>query len=281
MKLIQKERKRHLRQVCASMGLTPNYTSPMTIHHQLDRIYVFPKYKLLYCAVPKVSCTSWKRLFLVLHGRSSFLNPSDENSPHKVADRVFQTLSDLSWSEAKTALDEYTTFVFVRNPYARILSAYRDKFVLLNDDGPWGKWRAMLRQWYRTNRLPLKDDPATKEDISFERFVTYFNKAPTKNGHWEDMFKLCHPCHVRYNFIGHYETLKQDSDYILDHIDAPAHVRFPDAQRTPTQSSSEKTLQTYYSQLSHRTFEELSKDQGLQTDLQLFDYEMPDCIKRE
>ncbi|XP_071480397.1 carbohydrate sulfotransferase 8-like [Diadema antillarum] len=117
--------------------------------------------------------------------------------------------------------------------------------------------------------------------VSFPQFVTYYLQASPKNIHWEDMNKLCDPCTVDYDFIGYYETLKPDSDYILNLIRAPNSTRFPDPQKSPTHSSSDDSLRNYYSQLAGEQFKRLSQNEGLVTDLELFNYFMPEAIKRE
>lgn len=41
------------------------------------------------------------------------------------------------------------------------------------------------------------------------------------------MFDLCHPCHIHYDFIGHYDTLLADADTVIKRIGADSKVRFP------------------------------------------------------
>ena len=260
------------------MGYNPDHTSPLDIRlKNLNRIFVFPKYKLLYCAIPKVGCASWKLLFLYLHGHIKSQHGTSD--PHAMADRSFQKLSQMQPEAASKALKEYTSFVFVRNPYTKILSAYNDKFVR---HPVLGKWRQMVRGWSLKNRPGFKPPPGGAWNVSFDEFVRHYNGAKYKEVHWEDMHKLCHPCHVHYNFIGFYETLEADSDYILDHVGVPPDIRLvSDLTKKPTHSSSDKSLTASYSHLSDKLFTELSKSPGLRRDCELFDYKMPDCLKRD
>ncbi|XP_072167300.1 carbohydrate sulfotransferase 11-like [Diadema setosum] len=228
----------------------------------------------MYCIVPKASCTSWKRLFAVLHG---LIDDVDElKHPHTFFRTHFIWVSQLPLAKRKKVLRTYTKFLFVRNPYSRILSAYRDKFADLKLIS---SWSLAARQWLREN---TPDPPlGNRSKVSFAQFVTYYLQASPKNTHWEDMNKLCDPCTVDYDFIGYYETLKPDSDYILNLIGAPNSTRFPDPQKLPTHSSSDDILRRFYSRLSDEQLKRLSQTEGLTTDLELFNYSMPEAIKRE
>ena len=278
---IQQERKQHLHQVCASMGFPPNDTSPLDLSLKMfHRIFVFPKYKLLYCSIPKVSCTTWKGLFLYLHGRIKHQQGSiSPKETHIMADQVFKKLSQMRPEAARKALEEYTSFVFVRNPYTRLLSAYNNKFVNepLTDMYP-----GMIRNWSLKNRLGFIPPLGGESNVSFDEFMRYYiRRTVDKDRHWEDMYKLCHPCHVNYSFIGFFETLAADSD-ILNHVGVPPDIRLvSDVAWKQTNSSNLDTLNATYSQLSDKIFRRLSKGPGLLRDCKLFDYRMPESIKRD
>ncbi|XP_071496607.1 carbohydrate sulfotransferase 9-like [Diadema antillarum] len=273
---LQAKRRDHLKKACSRLGFNSpiNYTTISNTLHHPKQMLVFPKYKLMYCVVPKASCTSWKRLFAVLHG---VVDDVDElKHPHTFFRKHFTWMSQLSLAKRKKVLRTYTKFLFVRNPYSRILSAYRDKFT---DSVKKPSWTLAARQWLREN---TSDPPLSNSSkVSFPQFVTYYLHASPKNNHWEDMNKLCDPCTVDYDFIGYYETLKPDSDYMLNLTRAPKGTSFPDPQKVPTHSSSDDILGRFYSQLSDEQFKWLSESEGLATDLELFNYFMPEAIKRE
>ena len=61
---------------------------------------------------------------------------------------------------------------------------------------------------------------SSKRKPSFKEFVMYITDPRTRtfNGHWVPFYKCCLPCKVRYDFIGHYETLQQDVKYLTEKI---------------------------------------------------------------
>lgn len=76
----QNDRKKSLGEVCKRLRLTSNETflndDERITNASFKSIYVDDHYRLLYCAVPKVACTNWKRILLILTGK---MNTSDPN----------------------------------------------------------------------------------------------------------------------------------------------------------------------------------------------------------
>ena len=60
----------------------------------------------------------------------------------------------------------------------------------------------------------------TGEDVTFEEFVQYVLQQADVgqdrlDSHWRPQYNLCQPCHINYDFIGHYETLRQDAEHMF------------------------------------------------------------------
>ena len=115
-------------------------------------IVVDDKYKLLYCAVPKVGCTSWKvKLSLMSDSAGDKLlntHPSPVDTRRDIAKYGMKMLSTYSPEQIKYRTDNYFKFIFVRHPLEMIVSSYRSKFEKREDNKveyPWfykayGKW---------------------------------------------------------------------------------------------------------------------------------------------
>lgn len=104
--------------------------------------------------------------------------------------------------EVLQRLQNYTKFVFVRDPLQRLVSAYIDKFV--SDTRS-----ARLFQKYIGSRIQqsYREDNEQISDIgsgtSFPELAKYIIESSKKsvNGrqdHWEQIVRICQPCKARY-----------------------------------------------------------------------------------
>ncbi|WAQ99210.1 CHSTB-like protein [Mya arenaria] len=84
---------------------------------------------------------------------------------------------------------EGQSFMFTREPYSRLWSAYIDKF--------------LLPDFWRTD--------------AHAEFLQYIVASYPRNlnEHWQPVYKICDPCLVAYDVIGKQGTLANDSHYIL------------------------------------------------------------------
>uniref|UniRef100_A0A8C4ZY07 Carbohydrate sulfotransferase n=1 Tax=Gadus morhua TaxID=8049 RepID=A0A8C4ZY07_GADMO len=94
----------------------------------LKHLVVDEDHQLLYCYVPKVACTNWKRVMMVLTGRGNDPMEIPSNEAHLSAN--LKTLNQYSIADINHRLKHYLKFLFVREPFERLVSAYRNKFTL-------------------------------------------------------------------------------------------------------------------------------------------------------
>ena len=184
----------------------------------------------IYCYVPKVACTNWKRVFLVLEGKIE--NPLDIVRKEKVHLQKYKSFKDFrNGKEITWRQNLYYSFLFVRHPFERVLSAYRNK---LQD--PYN--RQYQRMYGSTILRMFRDDLTEREykagkNVTFPEFVEYIIKTYNEKGakhlneHWQIMHKLCHPCNIKYNFIGKMDSLIEDSNQVLKEIGWSDRVKFP------------------------------------------------------
>ncbi|KAJ7376054.1 Carbohydrate sulfotransferase 11 [Desmophyllum pertusum] len=220
-------------------------------HLDLSNFIVLEKYKLVYCPVPKVSCTVWKNLLAKLDGL--FLGRPTNYS---------QT---------------YTKFMFVREPFERLLSAYRDVFLgwWKRSADFWKSYRKRVREYLvSSGRLGIN---TSADNTTFEEFATYV-VLKHRNGkdlqeHWRPMYDLCHPCYIQFDFIGHYETLMDDAQFILRKTNVDDKVQFPEWRPTDTND----LMQKYYSNLTLLRIAQLQS--VYKDDLELFGYTFPGVLQ--
>ncbi|XP_002741234.1 carbohydrate sulfotransferase 9-like [Saccoglossus kowalevskii] len=213
-------------------------------------MYVDDKYKMVYCPVPKVATSNWRRVLMVMGGRyNSTTNISDSTWGNYV--KHFPRLSSFNSEEKERRLLTYTKVLFVRHPFERLLSAYRDKIER------------------KTTRLGRRHGNIN----SFQSFVRFvIGHQASADVHWQTYEKLCKPCDVQYDIIGKYETLSRDANYVLQYIGADDVVTFPGWEPHGTNSSLSLLTNEYFSKVRKSEIEKLYAI--YENDFKMFGYEL-------
>lgn len=132
-------------------------------------------------------------------------------------------------------------FMFARNPYSRLYSAYIDKIFLPD------YWRSAARPIVKRRPDVSEWRQQCPNDISFPEFTKFVVDSIAKksyvNEHWAPVTWICNPCEIPFDFIGTQETFSSDTKYLLE--------RFGIGDLLPYQNFSERmneeveTLVTY------------------------------------
>uniref|UniRef100_A0A3P9HLA7 Carbohydrate sulfotransferase n=1 Tax=Oryzias latipes TaxID=8090 RepID=A0A3P9HLA7_ORYLA len=93
----------------------------------LTNVIVDDKHGIIYCYIPKVACTNWKRTLIALNYSEPYPDPMSFEHNWVHDSERFQYLNDFPKAEREAKLKHYTKFLFVRDPFVRLISAYRDK----------------------------------------------------------------------------------------------------------------------------------------------------------
>jgi hypothetical protein len=101
-------------------------------------------------------------------------------------------------------------FMFVRDPYARLWSAYLDKLYLPDF------WRLHGKDITKFRPNPSDHSKTCGNDITFGEFLTYVvSSVRPVNDHWHPIYKICGPCHTDYDAVGKLESVTNDAKFIL------------------------------------------------------------------
>lgn len=280
------QRQELVQRVCDSANFpSPNVQSDVP-DDQLEHLIIDPTHKFLYCYVPKVACTNWKRVLMLMtnqwtKGTDPLKIPADlAHSPN-----MFRKFTSLSPAERDNVLSEYTRFVIARHPFERLLSAYRNK---LEGDLPSARYfqERIGKQIIKSFRPNAATESLNRgHDVTFNEFIMYLltpelsmnyqGNQTAFNEHWEPINRLCHPCAIRYNIIGKYETLIDDSALAL-HLAAAGNLTFPTGQRT---SGTNVLLRQYFDRVPISVIRSLYK--LYEDDFKLFDYTLEDVLGYE
>ncbi|XP_047436055.1 carbohydrate sulfotransferase 8-like isoform X2 [Mugil cephalus] len=240
-------RRQLMKDICAKYK--SSISKAITRRH-VQYIYVEDKHKLLYCQVPKAGCSNWKRTLMVLAGQASNTDNIKHDTVHY--SNGLRLLKSFDPQGIMHRLKTYTKIMFVREPLARVVSAYRDK---LENPNPYyhNLFGKPIISKYRAK--PSPEALKTGDGVTFEEFVRYLLDVHRPVGmdiHWEQANQLCHPCLIDYDFIGKFESMEEESNFLLRLTGAPASLRLPTFKdRNPKDKrTSLQITENYFSQVS-------------------------------
>lgn len=157
------------------------------------------KHRYLFVQTPKVASTTLKRALVKLEIRGTKLKLKDIGLHPTLLTSVHVKPFQLPGQMFRGVLtgDQFKRFCFVRNPYARILSAYMDKVAGLDKRG----LGAGFRRQYGLDEYA---------SVSFKEFLDLLRFGDIGetdwDQHWRPQFILLRPDLIKYDLIGKLET---------------------------------------------------------------------------
>ncbi|XP_064113499.1 carbohydrate sulfotransferase 11-like [Macrobrachium nipponense] len=262
----QERRKNAVKKACESLGLSKEELLDLLMlspDERFSHLFVDDSRKAIYCYIPKVACTNWKRVWMYLTNLTTEKNLSAIPllTPHEYGYKM-QLVKKTKGSSLELRLKTYTKLIVVRHPFHRLASAYRDKILPEGD------------AYFQNQVLPFvqKQRPgAHLGDIRWPEFVDYLTLGKGKkcDNHWNSFMFLCHPCALDYDVIAKVETLQEDSERFLRLVGAPVELHFPNSTRTSRRIDN-ILWREYEEQLSHDQLDALRK--AYAKDFKLFEY---------
>lgn len=188
--------------------------------------------------------------------------------------------------------DKHSRFLFVRHPFYRVVSAYYDKFSpnksWENNNSPIIDKQSVMQnryyplevgtkiiQKYRTN--PSNRSLQEGDDVTVSEFVDFIIGEWTAKReldfHWKPMVDICLPCSIKYDFIGRFETMQQDIDFLLHKLNKDEFGQF--FEKTKPYSTSQ-LVKRFMDQLTPLQLSQLY--QVYEQDFKVFGYD-PDVNK--
>ncbi|XP_042142076.1 carbohydrate sulfotransferase 14-like [Ixodes scapularis] len=169
-----------------------------------------PARKVGYCFISKVASSTIKTVFGLLLN----INNTEKtvNSFHRVFHEQVRTLSPVTFLQ-RSRQERYSTAMFVRHPFERLVSAYVDKVL-----GP----RATNAYFYDRYWNDVPGVRATGRNLTFPEFIDYIlNQTVNQmDSHWTPYYVTCQPCTVKYKVIGKLETASRDFALFLRELGA-------------------------------------------------------------
>ncbi|XP_064613104.1 carbohydrate sulfotransferase 8-like [Liolophura sinensis] len=217
-----------------------------------NRILVDPRHKLSYCNVPKIGSSFWYSAFAVLQDKES-VTRSPYDLWNKYGENIHQKVKVTNFKKIPIKfrddwLQDSLLFLFVRNPYARLFSAYVSKFVIPNRFYWPGSGRVAIR-YIRPN--PSKFAMKCGHDVTFQEFLKFFlatespDKKLSSDHHWTPIYKLCNPCSYGYKFIGKTETFLNDTVEIIKRAKLGDKMDFQRSGESAVKADIVKTVEHF------------------------------------
>ena len=221
-----------------------------------ELLKVLPRHRLIYVAVPKSASTRIRRTLAQVEGRHSRSLTSTGRSRYRgpYGPRNF-TVS--AFYRLATGADTLR-FSFVRNPYARAVSCWSDKFAnkpLVPGDAFIDIYLAIRRD------IDAKLPAGADRTLSFAEFAIFAAAAAQtrRDIHLQPQNDMLSIPGLPLDFIGKVETFDADFARVLDHLDASEALRREAA--IPLDESHHDDWPTYYTRdLADRIYRAYERD---------------------
>lgn len=197
--------------------VSPKHT-PAQLTSVPRNIYYLNSENIMYCYVPKNACSRFKAL---LRKRQGFANWNDTSLIHGKRNGL-QRLHWLPHQQALHMLQHvgWKKFVVIRDPFARLVSAYQNKIA-----APWPDQRADFWHKHLRHECPSivssLDMPTDGPLMSLEQFLECLlsdDKTAQSNEHWRLQTELCGLDHIRYERYVRIERLAEDVEELLRYL---------------------------------------------------------------
>ena len=133
------------------------------------------------------------------------------------------------------------TFVIVREPYSRLLSAYFDKIFTRPTWLLYDHYVKYIVKHFRFNATI--QNTACASGVTFPEFVRYtihsLETDKERNAHFDPMHRRCQFCYVDYDYYVHLETLASDMEYVYQAVNATLVTELKDEQQAMRSKAKE------------------------------------------
>ncbi len=245
MAAIQTQRQNTLRFACekyANQTFLPLEKFVRGPRNMVSLIYN-DKYRVIYNFVHKAASQHLVKLFNT--------NSSVPKDKIYTENRLYR----LSKAGALTRLRHYKKFIFVRDPFARFVSVYRNKFVDHPLEPYFRNVATNIISRYRKDKVANKSDRPTFPE--FIDYITGYDDSRRANTHWSSYVTRNKVCLMEHDFIGTLETMEDDFTYLFHHLlKIGKNIKIPQS-RSGTTTGNVKLIKDMYAKVSAKSLQKL------------------------
>ncbi|MCU0524011.1 MAG: sulfotransferase family protein [Elainella sp. Prado103] len=197
-------------QMPVNRALQARFCEFMPKHEFNYHIHISLKNKFIYVEVPKVACSTLKSRLQAIEAQALGQPPpaKDMETIHNKKLSPLLSPSDIGIEQFDALLNDpqIFKFCFVRNPYTRVLSAFLSKLSWKE-----GKYRKTIADAL---------DQSIDEPITFQQFLQVIEQQSVleMDPHWRTQSAQLFGQQISYDLIGRFETLEQDWQQVLSHM---------------------------------------------------------------
>ncbi|XP_066587282.1 carbohydrate sulfotransferase 11 isoform X3 [Prorops nasuta] len=214
------------------------------------------EYHLIWCNIFKAASTSWMYNFNLLAGYSPQFLKASKAVPVSLARQRYPRPTA---EELARFLNDSISFLIVRHPFERLLSAYRDKLeqslphTFHSNLGSYIVWH------YRSRGRKSNGRKGPRYPL-FEEFVNWllceWKAGNELDMHWTPVVNFCTPCQVRFDVIAKFETLREDQGYLIKQAHV-GHLIKPEWKNPTKGTQTKDVIKNYFAQLSKNQIHQL------------------------
>ncbi|XP_053676451.1 carbohydrate sulfotransferase 11-like [Anopheles nili] len=201
------ERRMMLWNVCAEHRIIGKY--PLNAWE----FFISPGHGIAWCNIFKAASSTWMYYFNILGGYSVQYLQRTKASPIDLARKRFPRPTA---NELNDYISNTISFLIVREPFERLLSAYRNKL-----EGCRNKYYKLLgeqivkkfRKSHPVKGVKPPHGPTFREFLEF--LVSHYRSGGRFDEHWSPVYSFCTPCSINFTLIAKMETFQRDSEYII------------------------------------------------------------------
>ena len=183
-------------------------------------LYLGVNHSFVYCAVPKTGSTFWKHTLKLIEHDMNVSSTYDYQIARLQRFKLTFFGNFRSQNNAEVVekfMAGATSFMFVREPYGRIFSAYTNKIYNTN----MVYWNMIGTKVVKTVRHnPSNDSLRFGHDVTFAEMIKFlvlkYKAGRNVDRHFDPMQSRCDPCKMKYKYIGKMETFADDAHYIIN-----------------------------------------------------------------
>lgn len=285
----------------------PDNIHPLTDPHHHD---------IIFCATTKTGSTSWATLArAIYYNRTVVQQIKEDKLDDEVVPRywkIIKKFENKNLDRNLAELDKFAGYLFedrnqshqnqthpyfrilhTRHPFARLYSAYTDKFTMWErpkkvsknkfdhkDHGGisahdhdratfslYSKLYKIINQKYpEIQNQTTSKNPKTKSNIkvSFPNFVKFLIDGPGMNQyldkHWVPVTQLCHACLIKYNLFSKLEFIHTDLSKILKILDFKKVGSFPSRNQKQVSKNSKNSENLDPENLEQQNYDTMVQD---------------------